>query len=251
MSQVDETRGKAPFRPTGSADLVVNNEDRSMMPTRDQLLQLLIQEINDKPFSELSGVTFDHQGAELSGHVLLDVLEDAGYSVDDFDAVGALTSAAIPLADALLHAAASRGQSLNAFVMDFVYPSIKGPSIEGKRVILLDAWLSQKSYVQTSSLVTLRRGNVLSLDWSIIQRQGAQTLAIASLIGGVGSKSIDPSQAGEKGSATETIQPGRPGNSPVAPTIQVVDSVDGSEVRLPFIYAYDEELFMPQGEGSR
>ena len=43
-----------------------------------------------KPFSELSDVTFDHRGVTVVGHLLLDALEDAGYSVDDFDAVGAL-----------------------------------------------------------------------------------------------------------------------------------------------------------------
>ena len=75
-------------------------------------------------------------------------------------------------------------------VMDFVYPSIKGPSIEGRRVVLLDAWLSEKSYVQTSSLVTLRNGNELSLDFGIVEQLGAKVVAIASLVGG-GAKDIN------------------------------------------------------------
>ena len=54
----------------------------------------------DKPFSELSSVLFDHRGASIVGHILLDTLEEAGYSVDDFDAVGALTAAAVPLVSA-------------------------------------------------------------------------------------------------------------------------------------------------------
>ena len=130
--------------------------DFAMLEPRDQLKTLLQAEMKDKPFSELASVTFDHRGASVVGHILLDTLEEAGYSVDDVDAVGALTAAAVPLVSAMIQAAASRGEDLNGFVMDFVYPSIKGPSITGKRVVLLDSWLSEKSYVQTSSLVTLR-----------------------------------------------------------------------------------------------
>lgn len=251
MSKASKTERTGSFRPTGAPDLALDQDqvDRSMMEPADQLRELLAQEINGRPFTELSGVTFDHQGAELAGHVLLDALEDAGYSVDDFDAVGALTAAAVPLADAMLHAAASRGQALNAFVMDFVYPSIKGPSIKGKRVILLDAWLSQKSYVQTSSLVTLRKGNELSLDCSIIQRQGAEPLAIASLVGGLG-----PETAPAEGSAEPDgtgMAAGMPGHDTELPSIQVVDPVDDSRTSLPFICVFDEGQFSPGGDQDR
>ena len=134
--------------------------DFAMLEPRVPNQSVLQAEMKDKPFSELSSVLFDHRGASIVGHILLDTLEEAGYSVDDFDAVGALTAAAVPLVSAMIQAAASRGEDLDGFVMDFVYPSIKGPSIAGKRVVLIDSWLSEKSYVQTSSLVTLRNGNV-------------------------------------------------------------------------------------------
>ena len=221
MNEATKRQEGSSFRPTGSPDLIGRESGTNLPEPVDQLRALLAQEIGGRPFTELSGVTFHHRGAELAGHVLLDTLEDAGYSVDDFDAVGALTAAAVPLADAMLHAAASRGQDLDAFVMDFVYPSIKGPSIEGRRVILLDAWLGRKSYVQTSSLVTLGKNNELNLDCGIIQRQGAKTLAIASLVGG------------------------RTGGS-----IQVVDPVDGSRQRLPFICAYQEDQFVGAADDS-
>ena len=180
--------------------------DFAMLEPRDQLKSLLQAEMADKPFSELSSVLFDHRGASIVGHILLDALED-------FDAVGALTAAAVPLVSAMIQAAASRGENLNGFVMDFVYPSIKGPSIAGKRVVLLDSWLSEKSYVQTSSLVTLRNGNELSLDFSVVKNEGAEVLAIASLIGGV--------------DMTE-------------PTIKVINPVDGSESELPFVEVFKE-----------
>ena len=187
--------------------------DFAMLEPRDQLKTLLQAEMKDKPFSELASVTFDHRGASVVGHILLDTLEEAGYSVDDVDAVGALTAAAVPLVSAMIQAAASRGEDLNGFVMDFVYPSIKGPYITGKRVVLLDSWLSEKSYVQTSSLVTLRNGNELSLDFSVVEREGAEVLAVASLIGGV---------------------------DMIHPTIKVVNPVSGDESELPFIEVYKE-----------
>ena len=185
----------------------------AMLEPREQLKTLLQAEMKDKPFSELASVTFDHRGASVVGHILLDTLEEAGYSVDDVDAVGALTAAAVPLVSAMIQAAASRGEDLNGFVMDFVYPSIKGPSITGKRVVLLDSWLSEKSYVQPSSLVTLRNGNELSLDFSVVEREGAEVLAVASLIGGV---------------------------DMIHPTIKVVNPVSGDESELPFIEVYKE-----------
>ena len=114
------------------------------------------------------------------------------------------------MVSAMIQAASSRGEDLDGFVMDFVYPSIKGPSIEGRRVVLLDAWLSEKSYVQTSSLVTLRNGNELSLDFGIVEQLGAKVVAIASLVGG-GAKDIN-----------------------------VVNPSTGDGQTLPFIQVFDE-----------
>ncbi|WP_190972052.1 orotate phosphoribosyltransferase [Bifidobacterium vespertilionis] len=198
------------FRPTGPAGLR-GDVSFEMQDPKTQLGQLLSAFVARKPFSELSDVTFHHRGAELTGHVLLDTVEESGYTLDDFDAVGALTAAAVPLVTSMITAAGSRGQDLDGFVMDFVYPSIKGPSIKGKRVILVDSWLSEKSYVQTSSLVTLRNGNELSLDFGIVKNEGAEVLAVAALIGGPFS------------------------------TLKVIHPVTGDESDLPFIRAYDED----------
>lgn len=196
-----------------TASTSIDEATFAMMTPYDQMKTLLRAEMADKPFSELFAVTFDHRGAAVVGHLLLDTLEEQGYSIDDFDAVGALTAAAVPLVGAMVQAAASRGEDLDGFVMDFVYPSIKGPSIANKRVILLDSWLSEKSYVQTSSLVTLRNGNELSLDFGVVEAQNAQVVAIASLIGGV--------------DMTE-------------PTITVVNPVNGESHALPFIEIFHE-----------
>ena len=191
----------------------------AMLEPREQLRQVLTQAVSGKPFSELYAVAFDHRTAATVGHVLLDALEEQGYGIDDFDAVGALTAAAVPLVSAVILAAASRGEDLDGFVMDFVYPSVKGPSIAGKRVILLDAWLSEKSYVQTSSLVTLRNGNELSLDFSIVEYEGAKVIAVASLIGGVGDADH---VAGER------------------QHIEVINPVTAEHTTLPLIQVFDE-----------
>lgn len=207
------------FKRTGSPELRADAARADMSYFRepkDRLRDMVAAEVAAKPFSELTSITYDHEGSELAGHVLLDALEEEGFGLDDFDAVGALTAAAIPLACAMLHAAASRGQDLDAFVMDFVYPSIKGPSIKGKRVILLDAWLSEKSYVQTSSLVTLRHGNELSLDFSIVENEGASVAAVAALVGGV------DSAQGER------------------PVVHVVDTVTDAASDLPFVEVFHE-----------
>ncbi|MFD0704186.1 hypothetical protein ACFQY8_00235 [Alloscardovia venturai] len=176
------------FKTTGSADIreQIANLPEDMLEPKQRLEKLLRSEVADKQFNELTGVTYHHDGAALAGHAMLDALETAGFSIDDFDAVGALTTAGIPLVTSMISAAASRGQELDGFVMDFVFPSVKGPSIKDKRVILVDAWLSEKSFVQTSSVVTLTHGNELNLDFAVLENEGAQVLAIASLIGSTG-----------------------------------------------------------------
>ncbi|MDF7663287.1 orotate phosphoribosyltransferase [Bifidobacterium sp. ESL0763] len=184
----------------------------------DELRALLRAMIAKKPFSELYDVSLGHRGAELIGDALLDALGRRGFALGDFDAVGALTAAAVPMVTAVMQAAGARGHELDGFVMDFVYPSVKGPSVKGKRVVLLDSWLSEKSYVQTSSLVTLRNGNELSLDFGIVEHEGAQVVAIASLIGGVG----------------------RDGDAD-ADSIKVINPVSGDKHDLPFVKAFDED----------
>ncbi|PJM75434.1 orotate phosphoribosyltransferase [Bifidobacterium simiarum] len=235
MTNESATPRSTGFRATGPADLRTDSAAgsaaaRSSAPTasvtddgfaanggffdpKEQLRAMLKRSIADRTFSELADIAYDHQGAGWIGHTLLDTLDEQGYDLDAFDAVGALTAAAVPMACAMVHAAASRGQDLDAFVMDFVYPSIKGPSIKGKRVILLDSWLSEKSYVQTSSLVTLRHGNELSLDFGIVQHEGAEIKAVAALVGGV---------------------------DMVHPTVRVTNPVTDESVDLPFIEAFRE-----------
>lgn len=95
-------------------------------------------------YVDLRRVTLHHRAAPLIGHVLLDALEEAGYSTADVDAVGGLTMGADPVALALLHAAASRGQDLDAFVVRKEGKShglqrrIEGPDVTGRKVVAVE-----------------------------------------------------------------------------------------------------------------
>ncbi|MCG2801347.1 MAG: orotate phosphoribosyltransferase [Cellulomonas sp.] len=127
------------------------------MPTpRDQLLTLikdlavvhgtvtLSSGRQAEYYVDLRRVTLHHAGAPLVGHVLLDRLEEVGLGAGEVDAVGGLTLGADPVADALLHAAASRGQGLDAFVVrkeakaHGMQRRIEGPDIAGRKVVVLE-----------------------------------------------------------------------------------------------------------------
>jgi orotate phosphoribosyltransferase len=95
-------------------------------------------------YVDLRRVTLHHRAAPLVGHVLLDVLEEHGLGTADVDAVGGLTLGADPVATALLHAAAVRGQDLDAFVVrkegkaHGLQRRIEGPDVAGRRVVAVE-----------------------------------------------------------------------------------------------------------------
>jgi orotate phosphoribosyltransferase len=95
-------------------------------------------------YVDLRRVTLHHRAAPLIGHVLLDQLEEVGLGTAEVDAVGGLTLGADPIATALLHAAASRGQDLDAFVVrkaakaHGMQRQIEGPEIAGRRVVVVE-----------------------------------------------------------------------------------------------------------------
>lgn len=95
-------------------------------------------------YVDLRRVTLHHRAAPLIGHVMLDALEEAGLGTVEVDAVGGLTLGADPIATALLHAAASRGLDLDAFVVrkaakaHGMQRQIEGPDISGRRVVVVE-----------------------------------------------------------------------------------------------------------------
>lgn len=95
-------------------------------------------------YVDLRRITLHHRAAPLVGHVLLDHLEVAGHGPADIDAVGGLTLGADPVATALLHAAASRGLDLDAFVVrkeskaHGLQRRVEGPDIAGRTVVAVE-----------------------------------------------------------------------------------------------------------------
>lgn len=95
-------------------------------------------------YIDLRRITLHHRAAPLVGHVLLDHLEVAGHGPADIDAVGGLTLGADPVALSLLHAAASRGLDLDAFVVrketkaHGLQRRIEGPDIAGRTVVAVE-----------------------------------------------------------------------------------------------------------------
>ncbi len=95
-------------------------------------------------YVDLRRITLHHAAAPLVGHLLLDTLEEAGFGPAEIDAVGGLTLGADPVAGALLHAAASRGLELDAFVVrkeskaHGLQRRVEGPDVAGKKVVAVE-----------------------------------------------------------------------------------------------------------------
>jgi orotate phosphoribosyltransferase len=90
-------------------------------------------------YVDLRRITLDGEASPLVGRVMLDLVKDL-----DFDAVGGLTLGADPVATAMLHAGAAAGKRLDAFVVrkagkaHGLQQRIEGPSIEGRRVLIVE-----------------------------------------------------------------------------------------------------------------
>ena len=90
-------------------------------------------------YVDLRRVTLDGRLAPLVGRVLLNATSDLTY-----DAVGGLTLGADPVATAMMHAAASRGTPIDAFVVRKAEKAhglqrrIEGPDVTGRRVLALE-----------------------------------------------------------------------------------------------------------------
>ncbi|MGB3828402.1 MAG: orotate phosphoribosyltransferase [Ornithinimicrobium sp.] len=90
-------------------------------------------------YVDLRRVTLDGVAAPLVGQVMNDLVVDL-----EIDAVGGLTMGADPVATAMLHAAGAQGRRLDAFVVrkagkaHGMQQQIEGPSIEGRRVLVVE-----------------------------------------------------------------------------------------------------------------
>ncbi|MEY4262972.1 MAG: hypothetical protein RLY88_680 [Actinomycetota bacterium] len=93
-------------------------------------------------YVDLRRATLHHEAAPLIGQVMLDMLDAAG--ITDFDSVGGLTMGADPVATAIMHQAAARGRSVDAFVVRKAAKAhgmgrqVEGPDVKGKKVIVVE-----------------------------------------------------------------------------------------------------------------
>lgn len=120
-------------------------------------------------YIDLRRVTLDGTAAPLVGQVMLDTTAEF-----DFDAVGGLTMGADPVATAMLHAAAARGRTLDAFVVRKAAKAhglqrrIEGADIKGRRVLVVE----DTSTTGGSPLTAVEA----------VREAGAEVVAVATIV---------------------------------------------------------------------
>ncbi len=132
-------------------------------------------------YVDMRRATLHHEAAPLIGHVMLDMLEEAGISPEDIDAVGGLTMGADPVATAIMHAAASRGLNVDAFVVRKAAKDhgmkrrIEGPDIAGRNVVVLeDTSTTGGSPLEAAKAVSEAGANILTVAVVVDRDTGAK-----------------------------------------------------------------------------
>jgi len=93
-------------------------------------------------YVDLRRATLHHEAAPLIGQVMLDMLDAAG--ITDFEAVGGLTMGADPVGTAIMHQAAARGRTVDAFVVrkqakeHGMGRQVEGPDVRGRKVVVVE-----------------------------------------------------------------------------------------------------------------
>ena len=124
-------------------------------------------------YIDLRRITLHHAAAPLVGAVMLDTVE--GW---DFAAVGGLTLGADPVATAMMHAAASRGTPLDAFVVRKAEKThgtqrrIEGPDVAGRRVLAVEDTSTTGASVLTA-VEALREAGAQVTGVAVIVDRGA------------------------------------------------------------------------------
>jgi orotate phosphoribosyltransferase len=128
-------------------------------------------------YVDLRRITLDGLTAPRVGRVLLDLTDDL-----DYHAVGGLTLGADPVATAMLHAAAARGQRLDAFVVrkaDKVHGlqrRIEGPDVAGRRVLAVEDTSTTGGSVLTAVAALRDAGAEIAGVATIVERGAADRI---------------------------------------------------------------------------
>lgn len=129
-------------------------------------------------YVDLRRITLDSVAAPLVGEVMLEVTKDW-----DFDAVGGLTLGADPVATAMMHAAASKGRKLDAFVVRKAEKAhglqrrIEGPDVVGRRVLAVEDTSTTGGSVMTAVDALREAGAIVVGVATIVERGAAPLLA--------------------------------------------------------------------------
>ena len=124
-------------------------------------------------YVDLRRVTLDAEAAPLIGRVMLDLTSDWSY-----DAAGGLTLGADPVGTAMLHAAAARGERMDAFVVrkegkaHGLQRRIEGPDVAGRRVLAVEDTSTTGSSVM-AAVEALREAGAEVVGVAVIVDRGA------------------------------------------------------------------------------
>ena len=122
-------------------------------------------------YIDLRRVTLQHEASRLVGQIMLGLLDEAGI---DFDAAGGLTMGADPVGSAIMRAAGDAGRPIDTFVVRKAQKSygmgrqVEGPSVEGRRVVVVE----DTSTTGGSALTAVEA----------LQRAGAEVVAVAIIV---------------------------------------------------------------------
>jgi orotate phosphoribosyltransferase len=126
-------------------------------------------------YVDLRRITLDGQAAPLVGHVMLEATAHL-----DYEAVGGLTLGADPVAAAMLHAAATQGRVLDAFVVrkegkaHGLQRRIEGPDVAGRRVLAVEDTSTTGGSVLTA-VQALREAGAEVVGVAVIVERGARS----------------------------------------------------------------------------
>jgi orotate phosphoribosyltransferase len=125
-------------------------------------------------YVDLRRITLDGQAAPLVGRVMRDMTCQF-----DYDAVGGLTLGADPVAAAMLHAAASRDERLDAFVVrktgkaHGLQRRIEGPDVAGRRALAVEDTSTTGASV-LAAVEALREADAEVVGVAVIVDRGAR-----------------------------------------------------------------------------
>jgi orotate phosphoribosyltransferase len=127
-------------------------------------------------YIDLRRILLHGRTAPLAGRVMLDATADI-----DYEAAGGLTLGADPVALAMMHAAASRGRRLDAFVVrksekaHGLQRRIEGPDVRGRRVLAVEDTSTTGNSVLTA-VDALREAGAHVAGVAVLVERGARPL---------------------------------------------------------------------------